>query len=288
MKPADFEYFGPTTVDEAIRILAENKEDVKVLAGGQSLVPVLNMRLARPKVLVDINGLHELAYIREERGGVAIGALVRHTEAERSDLVARQIPLLLEALPQVAHPQIRNRGTVVGSLVHADPASELTAVAVALGAEFKVSSSAGTKTVPAGDFFITYFTTVVEPGELVTEVWFPRQNPAAGSAFVEIARRHGDFAIAGVAAEVLKAADGSCARARLALTGVADRPLRAKAAERLLAGSPLSDELFARAAEAAVADLDPTGDVHATAEYRKEIAGVLVRRALALAAGRAR
>lgn len=288
MKPADFEYFDPTTVTEAIQILAENKDDAKVLAGGQSLVPVLNMRLARPRVLVDINQIRELAYVREERGGVAIGALARHAEAEHSDLVTEQLPLLAEALSQVAHPQIRNRGTVVGSLVHADPASELPAVAIALGAEFKVAGLEGTRIIPAADFFVTYFTTVVEPGELVTEVWFPRQDPAAGSAFVELARRHGDFAIAGVAVEVLKAADGTCARARIALTGVADRPVRAEAAERLLAGGPFSDEQFARAAEAVIAELDPTDDVHATAEYRKEVAGVLVRRSLAQAAGRAR
>lgn len=270
-----------------MRILADHGDDAKVLAGGQSLVPALNMRLARPRVIVDINDVRELASIREDGDGVAIGALVRQTEAEHSAMVAARVPLLKEALRHVAHPQIRNRGTVVGSLVHADPAAELPAVALVLGARFKLVHAAGTRIVAAEDFYVTYFTTAAQPGEVVTEVWFPGRKPRTVSAFVEISRRHGDFAIVGVAAEIERNPDGTCRSARLALTGVADRPVRATSAERILVGGSLSETEISRAAETVACDLDPPDDVHASADYRREIAAVLVRRAVGQALARA-
>lgn len=287
MKPPVFEYTAVGSVDEAVAELAQHGEAAKLLAGGQSLVPLLNMRLAAPGRLIDLNRVHELAYIAVRDGGLAIGAMTRQRAAERSALVAMHVPLLADALPWVGHFQIRNRGTVGGSLSHADPAAELPAVVVCLDARFRVRGSAGERVLEAAEFFRAPMTTALDPTELLTEVWFPANPRAAGSAWVEFARRHGDYALVGVGAVVTLAGE-RIREARLALTGVGDKPTRAREAEALLAGESLTPGRLAEAAAAVRQAIDPGGDIHATAAYRRHVAGVLAGRALRLAAARAK
>jgi carbon-monoxide dehydrogenase medium subunit len=287
MKPPPFAYFDPRTLDEAVALLNEHGLDAKVLAGGQSLVPLLNMRLARPAVLVDLNRIDGLGYVRETNGAIAIGAMTRQRTAERSPLVREKLPLLHAATTFIAHPQIRNRGTVGGSLAHADPAAELPAVALALEAEFAVAGPNGARTVAAKDFFVTYLTTCLEPAEVVTEVRFPAQPERSGWAFVELSRRHGDFALAGVAA-TLTLDSGTISDARIALFGVGATALRASAAESMLRGQRPDDALFEEASRAAAEAIEePLSDIHASAEYRRDLARVLTRRALTDAVARA-
>ncbi|MBX6376974.1 MAG: xanthine dehydrogenase family protein subunit M [Clostridia bacterium] len=288
MKPPPFEYHAPVSLEEAVELLAELGGDAKVLAGGQSLMPLLNLRLAQPAHLVDVNGLEELAQIRPLDGGLAVGALVRQRAAERSELVRERCPLLAEALPLIGHFQIRSRGTVGGSLAHADPAAELPAVAAALDADLVVRSARGERVLKPEDFFLTVMTTTLEPDELLVEVRFPAWPEGAGWSFQEVSRRHGDFALAGVAAVLQLGGDGTIADARLAFIGVGPTPVRARAAEQLLVGERPSPEVYAAAAEAAVADLEPESDLHATGAYRKHVARVLARRALTTAAERCR
>jgi carbon-monoxide dehydrogenase medium subunit len=287
MKTAPFEYHAPRTVDEVLALLAEHADEAKVLAGGQSLVPLLAMRLARPSQLIDINNVVGLSGIRPLDGpGVALGALTREREVERSALVAEQVPVLAEALPLIGHVSIRNRGTVGGSIAHADASAELPAVAVVTGADMVVRSAAGERVVPASEFFDGHFTTTMGDDELLTEVRFPGGPAGAGWAFYEIARRHGDFALVGVAAMVSR--DGDRVReARIALMGVADRAVRAAEAEATLAGQPVTEETFATAAQQATTSLKPAADVHGSAEFRRHLAGVATRRALTTAASRA-
>lgn len=287
MKPAPFVYVAPETVEDAVALLVEHGDAAKVLAGGQSLVPLMNMRLARPRVLVDINRVLALHYLGVEDGVVRIGAITRQRAVERSPEVAARCPLLRDALKHVGHPAIRARGTVAGSLAHADPAAELPAVLVALEGEVTVQGPAGERTVRAPDLFVTYLTTSLDPHELITEVRFPTLPEGAGWSWMEISRRSGDFALAGVGV-VLTLQDGRIADARIALTGVGPTPVRTGGAERLLVGRPPSDRLWEEAAEAVRASVDPEGDVHASAEYRRHVAGVLARRALREAALRAR
>ena len=285
MKPAAFEYFAPTTVEEAVGLLAEHGEQAKVLAGGQSLVPLMNMRLARPAVIVDINRIRSLDYIRTESGGVRIGALTRQRAAERSPHVAERCPLLRDALRWVGHAQIRNRGTIGGSIAHADPAAELTAVLAALGGEVAVRGPRGLRVIAAPDLFVTYLTTSLDPRELLVEVRFPALPARAGWSWMEIARRHGDFALAGVGV-VLAERGGVIAEARLGLTGVGPTPVRAGEAERVLVGRSPSEALWEEAAEAVREAIEPEGDIHASSEYRRHVAGVLIRRALGSALSR--
>ena len=226
MKPPPFEYHAPGSLPEALDLLARLGPDAKVLAGGQSLVPLLNLRLARPAHLVDINNLAELGEIQPLDGGLKIGAMVRQRAAERSDLVRERCPLMAEALPFIGHPQIRNRGTVGGSLAHADPASELPAVAAALDADLVVQSVRGERVLKPEDFFVSFLTTSLEPDELLVELRVPAWPSGAGWAYLEISRRHGDFAMVGVASIVRLAADGSVAEARLAYTGAGGAPIR--------------------------------------------------------------
>jgi aerobic carbon-monoxide dehydrogenase medium subunit len=287
VKPPRFEYIQPDSVDAVVALLAEHGEDAKLIAGGQSLVPMLNMRLVRPAVLIDLARVPGLSYIREEDGYLAVGAMTRQRDVERSELVARRCPLLHEAVQHIAHPQIRNRGTVGGSLAHHDPSAELCAVATALDATFVIRGPGGTRTSGPSDFFVMYFTVALEPGELLTEVRFPVTPPRTGQAFLEVARRSGDFALVGVASSLTLSAGGSIAEARIALTGVGPAPVRALAAEDLLAGQSPSPELWAKAGEAAAADLEPDSDIHATSEYRKQLARVLTARALGTASVRA-
>jgi aerobic carbon-monoxide dehydrogenase medium subunit len=286
MKLPAVDYEAPDTVAEAVALLAEHQDEASVLAGGQSLIPLLALRLARPAVLIDINGLTELSGISAADGFVAIGAMTREYVAGESTVLADAVPLLAAALPLIGHEAIRNRGTIGGSLAHADPAAELPAVATALDAEFVVRGSAGERVVPAAEWFEGYLTTSRRPDELLAEVRFPAARPGTGVSFQEVARRHGDFAIVGLAAS-LTLADGVISDARLAFAGVADVPVRAALAEDLLAGQRPSAELFAAAADLATASIDPPGDLHGSPEYRKKIAATLVRRGLEAAAGNA-
>jgi len=287
MKNAPFEYHAPGTVDEVLALLAEHADEAKVLAGGQSLVPLLAMRLARPAQLIDINGVAGLSGITPVNGdGVAFGALTREREAERSALVTERLPVLAEALPMIGHVSIRNRGTVGGSIAHADASAELPAVAVVTGAEMVVRSAGAERVVPADEYFVGHFTTCMADDELLTEVRMPSGPAGAGWAFHEIVRRHGDFALVGVAAMVTLDGD-RIGEARLALMGVADRAFRATGAETALAGQPADASTFEAAAREATKDLEPASDIHGSAEFRRHLAGVAVRRALTTASGRA-
>jgi carbon-monoxide dehydrogenase medium subunit len=282
MKPAPFRYVAPRSVDETLAVLAEYGDEAKILAGGQSLVPLLAMRLARPAVIVDINGIRSLAYIRRRGERLHVGALTRQRAVERSSLAKRWAPLLWEGIRFVGHPQIRTRGTVGGSMAHADPSAELPAAAAALDAELVVRGPGGERAVAASEFFTGYLTTALGPADLLTEVRFALPAPPVGTAFLEVARRHGDFAIVGAAA-VLRRNDGAVADARLVFVGVGPGPVRAVEAERTLQGSPGSTKAFAETARLAAERLDPDADIHASAEYRREVAAVMARRALDLA-----
>lgn len=288
MKPAAFAYHRPRTVDEALELLAQGGTAAKPLAGGQSLIPAMNFRLARPAILVDLNGIADLAYVREDAAGLHIGAMTRQRAAERDPLVARLAPLLREALPHVAHVQIRNRGTIGGSIAHADPAAELPAVMLALGARFQARGRAGAREVPADRFFTSLFTTALAPDELLIGITVPSPPPRSGSAFVEIARRHGDYALAGVAVRVTLDEAGRCHDARIALLGVGERPVLAARAAKALTGAPPTPERIRDAASVVAAkDVDPPGDIHASSAFRRHLTGVLTRRALTIAFARA-
>lgn len=287
MKPSPFEYAAPDSLVAALELLAEHGTDAKVLAGGQSLIPVLNFRLAQPALLIDLNrvpGLDGLAV--EPDGTVTIGALVRQRRLERSPEVAAAAPLLAEAVPWIAHPQIRNRGTVGGSLAHADPAAELPAVAVALDARFQLASVRGEREIAARDFFTGLFATDLAPDELLVGVTLPPLSPATGCAFLEVARRHGDYAQVGVNALVTVDDSGLCRAARLVFFSVGDGPVEAASASRLLVGQRPTAEAIRAAAETVTEDLDPTGDIHASAAYKRHLAQVLARRALTTALAR--
>jgi aerobic carbon-monoxide dehydrogenase medium subunit len=286
VKPAAFEYHAPRTVNEAVALLAAHGDEAKLLAGGQSLVPLMNMRLARPGVIIDLNRTRGLDGLREQRGVLRIGAMVRQRAAERSPLVASRCPLLRDALTWVGHPQIRNRGTIGGSVAHADPAAEVPAVLAALGGEVTVRGPKGERTIPAADLFVTYLTTAIAATELLTEVRIPAMPRGAGWSWMEIARRHGDFALAGVGV-VLALRGREISDARIGLTGVGPTPVRARAAEERLVGARPSDALWQEAADAVRAAVEPDGDIHASADYRRHVSGVLTLRALREALGRA-
>ncbi len=288
MKPARFDYFTPATLDEALALLAEHGADAKPLAGGQSLIPAMNFRLARPAALVDLNRIAELSYIRSERDGIAIGAMTRQRAVERSEEVAQAAPLLAEAMPSIAHPQIRNRGTLGGSIAHADPSAELPAVMLALDARFRAKGSTGERSIPAGEFFKGLLETALAPGELLVEIAVPPLPVRSGTAFLELARRHGDYALVGVAAVVTLDARGGCTGARITFLSVGDGPVLATEAGKTVAGQTPSEELLRAAADAAATrDVDPPSDIHASAAYRRQLVAVLTRRALARAFERA-
>lgn len=286
MKPPRFEYHAPSSATETISLLGQFGEEAKVLAGGQSLMPLLNFRLARPAVLIDINGVTELDFLERQNGWLSIGALVRQRRAEQSSLVAESCPLLAEALPLMGHFQIRNRGTIAGSLAHADPAAELGAVTLALGAEFKIRSRRGDRLVPASEFFISYLTTALAADELLVETRFPVAQSRMGYAFAEFARRPGDFALVGAAAVVSQDQKACCDSLRVAFTGIGPVPVLFTDAEALVQGRPLDAQAMNAFAEHIASKLEPESDVHASAEYRRELAVVLARRALHTAAAR--
>jgi CO/xanthine dehydrogenase FAD-binding subunit len=280
MKPPKFRYWDPATVDETVRFLEQNADETKLLAGGQSLMPVISMRLAHPEFLVDINGVSELDYIRVDGDRLRVGALTRHDTLLRSPEVERVCPLVSKALPHIGHSAIRYRGTIGGSIVHADPSAELPSVALALDAELTVAGPRGKRTIPASEFFITFFTTAAEPDEMLTEIAFPVQRPASGTAVLELARRHGDFALAGVATTVTLDGDRGIDSARVCAFGVDDVPRRMDEVESLLSGQRPTAELVAQAGALTARSIEPETDMHASGDYRRRMAGVLTRRAL--------
>ena len=290
MKPAPFEYYAPSTVEEALAHLAEHGYDAKILAGGQSLIPMMNFRLAQPAVLIDVNNIPELSYIQpDEKGGLRVGAMARHVEVERSALVAERAPLLHETMPHIATPQIRSRGTFGGSIAHADPSAELVAVSVALGGRFRLRGPSGEGWVPADEFFVGMFATTMEPDEMLVEVALPALPPRSGWAFHEVARRPHDYALAGVAVLVTLDKKDRCQSARIVFLSMGDGPVEAKEAAQGLHGEALTTEVIQAAAEmASTADVDPGSDIHASAAYRRHLAKVLTVRALNEAAARAR
>jgi len=286
MKPPAFDYVAATSVDMAVAALAAAGSEAKIIAGGQSLMPMLNFRLIRPSVLVDINGIAALAYIEEAASGICVGALTRHYQLETSAVIGRHFPVLSCAMTHVAHLAIRNRGTIGGSLSHADPAAELPMLALLLDASLHIASASGTRTIAARDFFLDALTVDLASADILTAIVLPKLPPRTGWGFEEVARRHGDFALAAVAA-TLTVADDAISHARIALTGVGPTPLRAAEAEALLPGHPLDASLVGRAIEAARTAIAPETDLHASSDYRRHLAGVLTGRALAAAWRRA-
>ena len=287
MKPPRFDYHAPRTVEEAVSLLVRYGGDAKVLAGGQSLVPMLNFRLVRPAALIDVNRIASLAYVREDNGTLAFGAMTRQRTIEFSPVVAGRLPLLLEATRWVGHLPIRSRGTIGGSIAHADPSAEYPAVLTALDGEVIVQGPSGRRTLTPADLFETYLTTRLAPEDLLVEVRLPAMAVGAGYAFEEFARRHGDFAIVGVAAMIV-VAGSRCTTARLAVAGAGPVPVRLRAAEQILerdgVGAKAVEAASARAAEL----VSPDADIHASAEYRRHLTRVLTARALARALERAR
>ena len=287
MKPPPFDYSSPDTLEEALAILADVGDEARPLAGGQSLIPLLSLRLARPSHLIDLARIPELKAIETTNGTLTIGAMVRERQAEADEAVHRVAPLLADALPFIGHAAIRSRGTIGGSLSHADPAAELPAVARIVDATLVAQSrDRGSRTIAAADFFTGFFSTALEPDEILTGVQITGPAPNTGWAIDEVARRHGDFAMVGAAAMV-RLDGGKIAEARVALTGVSDTPLRASEAEQMLAGADPSDQAWTEAAQKAAAALSPAADLHGTSAYRRHVAGVLIQRTLAKAAERA-
>lgn len=289
MKPPPFDYSAPETLDEALSLLRDLGEDARPLAGGQSLIPLLSLRLARPTHLIDLARIAapELRSISSGDGQVVVGAMVRERQAEADQAISRQAPLLAEALPLIGHPAIRSRGTVGGSLSHSDPAAELPAVAVALRAQMVVESAdRGRRTIDADEFFTGFFSTALEPDEILVQVGFPAPAPGTGTAIEEVARRHGDFAMVG-AATSLRVEQGRVTDVRTVLTGMSDTPLLLADAGKLLAGAPPDDAAFREAATQLTQKLAPPSDVHGSSAYRRHVAGVLIRRTLQTAARRA-
>jgi carbon-monoxide dehydrogenase medium subunit len=286
MKPPPFDYVQAESVEAAVAALAQAGGDAKIIAGGQSLVPMLNFRLLRPSLLVDVNRIAALSFLEDNGDSVHIGALVRHRELEVSPLIAKFFPVVVEAMGHVAHLAIRNRGTIGGSLSHADPAAELPMLAVLLGAEFTIVSPRGARIVPAEAFFLGVLSTALAEDELLAAVRFPKLPAGSGWGFVEVARRHGDFALAAVAATV-SLRDGTVASARIAMMGVGDTPLRASQAEALVVGEAVGPALLAAVGDAARAAAMPATDLHASADYRRHLVGVLAQRAVAAAWQRA-
>ena len=280
MKPAPFEYFAPETAEEALALLAEYGMDARPLAGGQSLVPLINMRMARPAVLIDLNRCRELAYLREEDGMLVSGPMTRQRELELSGIVRVRCPLVAAAMPHVGHAAIRNRGTVGGSLSHADPAAELPGVTVALDAEMIADGPNGRRAVPAAEFFLAELTTALEPDEMLREIRFPEAPSGSRAAFTEVGNHFGGLALVGVAARVDLDSAGRCATVALAATGAGERPARLSSAEAVLTGEALEERAIAAASEAAAGDVEPPADLHATAHWRRRAVAAMTARAL--------
>lgn len=288
MKPAPFEYVIPATVEEAVGCLADEDIESHVLAGGQSLIAAMNMRMARPELLVDLGKLDELDFIREENGAITLGAMTTKRTVEFSPVVENTQPLLHAATLLIAHPQIRNRGTVGGSIAHADPAAEYPAVALLLDAEIKARGTGGERTIAASEFFISYFTTALDEAEILTQIRIPAMAPNTGWSFKEFSRRHGDFAMAGVGVTLNLDSSGHCENTKIVAFALGPTPLRARAVEEAINGEIPGPRLFAAACKKMADNIeDPTSDVHASVEYRRDLAAVMGERALAEAVARA-
>jgi len=282
MKPAAFEYDAPDHIDEVLELLAEHGDEARVLAGGQSLVPLMNYRLARPARLIDLNRVHELAYIEEDDAGIRVGAMSRQRTLEHSVVLRERCSLITQAVPWIGHAQIRNRGTIGGSMSHADPAAELPVVARALDAKFLLSSASGERWIDAEEFFVSFLTTAAQTTELLSEIVFPILPDRSAAAFVEYARRHGDFALGGAAAVITLDADSDvCRQARISLLGAGPIPERAPSAEAILVGRVIDEAAIAEATEAIEASIEPTGDMHGDSEYRCGLIGTLAGNAVA-------
>ena len=286
MKPAAFDYVIADSIDMAVASLADGGGDAKIIAGGQSLVPMLNFRLLRPSVLIDINRIGDLAFIEEAEKKIRVGALTRHYQLETSAVIARHLPVLASAMTHVAHLAIRNRGTIGGSLSHADPAAELPMMALLLDAELHIASASGKRTIAARDFFVGALTVDLARDDIVTEIVLPKLPPKTGWGFEEVARRSGDFALAAAAATLTLSA-GVISQARMALTGVGATPVRAAEAEALLVGQALEPGLIDRVIDAVRAAIEPDTDLHASSDYRRHLGGVLAGRAVSAAWRRA-
>lgn len=288
MKPSAFEYFTASTVAEAISLLERYEDEAKIIAGGQSLVPMMNFRVAQPEVLIDINGIKELDYIRQEDDEIVIGALTRERDLELSPLVQEKCPILAEAISLIGHASIRTRGTIGGSLVHADPAAEIPLTIYGLDAKMRVVGPSGERTLEPEEFFLSYLTTSLEPLEILVEVRIPVLPQKTGWSFVELTRRRGDFYIVAVASILFMEKGGVCKEARICLGGVGPTSIRAEEAEKILAGQVITDELIEKAGQKAAEAADPESDYHASAEYRRDMTRVFVKRGLAEARNRAK
>jgi len=289
VKPAPFEYLAPATLDAALASMRQLGLDAKLLAGGQSLIPLLNFRLANPGVLVDLNRLSDLDFVRpSSTGSLRIGAMTRQSRLETDPLIIEKAPLLHEAIPFIAHPQIRTRGTIGGTLAHADPAAELPTVALALRARLRLQSDTGDRWVEAQDFFVGLLTTALEPEEILVEIEIPPPPPRCGWSFLEVSRRHGDYALAGLAAQIVLDDAGLCTEARLVYLSAGDGPLSATTAVEQLIGQDPDDQIFQEVArQAAAEEVQPTGDIHASADFKRHLCRVLTHRALTAAYRRA-
>jgi carbon-monoxide dehydrogenase medium subunit len=288
MKPAPFEYHAPETIEEALFLLHNYGGEAKLLAGGQSLVPAMNFRVLQPSVLIDLNRIGELDYLREEEQCMRIGAMTRERTLELDPRIPEHFPLLAEAMPHVAHPQIRNRGTLGGSLAHADPAAELPVTMLALGARMKLRNADLERWVDAQDFFLGMFTTAIAPDEMLVEIELPFPPVATGWSFLEVAPRAGDYALMGIAAAVTLDETGRCKNARLVYLNAGDGPVDAREAARGLAGQVLNDEAIdTAAAVASQREINPFGNIHASPDYQLHLANVLTKKALKLATQRA-
>lgn len=283
MIPAAFEYHAPKSLEEALRLLERHGDEAKLLAGGHSLLPLMKLRLASPRFVIDLGKLRGMSYIREEGDKIAIGAMTTHADVAASELLASKCPLISETAAEIGDAQVRNRGTIGGSLAHADPAADYPAAILALDAEIVAANTGGNRTIPARDFFVDMLTTQLRPGEIVTQVRVPKLNPRIGTAYCKLAQPASGFAIVGVAAKIVLGAAGKIESAAVGVTGLAPKPYRADSVESALAGQKASDKLFGDAAKAVAKGVEPLGDLHASADYRREMAIVFTRRALSQA-----
>ncbi len=288
MKPALFEYHAPRSLEEALTLKKEHGDEAKILAGGQSLVPAMNFRVVQPSLLIDLNRVNELSFIREDGNTIRIGAMARERHLEFDATIAKQTPLLHEAVPFIAHPQIRNRGTIGGSIVNADPAAELPVLMLALNARLKAKNKSGERWIDAQDFFVGMFTTALEPDEILVEIELPFSLPRTGWSFMEVAPRAGDYAMMGVAALVTLDEAGKCKAAKLVYLNAGDGPVNAVEAAKLLESEVLNDKLIETAASmASEKEINPFGNMHASADFQRHLAKVLTKQTLQKAARRA-
>jgi aerobic carbon-monoxide dehydrogenase medium subunit len=288
MKPAPFDYYAPDSIEQALDLMSQYAGDAKILAGGQSLVPAMNFRIVQPSVLIDLNHAAELGYVREDENVLRIGTMTRERELEFNPLISNWAPLLVEAAPHIAHPQIRNRGTIGGSIVNADPAAELPVLMVALRARLKAKSVSGERWIDAQDFFLGMFTTALEPEEILVEIELPASPPRTGWSFMEVAPRAGDYALMGIAVLVTLDQNGKCEQAKMVYLNAGDGPVEAKESEKLLIGELLSDHLIeAAASKASETEINPFGNIHTSPEFQRHLANVLTKKALKQAAQRA-